>query len=84
MNKIGFVFAGILIIMGISTLLVTTVLNLVVPKMGRIAFQAAAAGSYTPNIYHINFTGVNVSAVGLIVGGTVLGYIFYKQEVSNL
>jgi len=80
MNKIGFVFSGIIIVLGISTLLGTTVLNLVVPKMGRIAFQAAANGSYTSSVYQIDFTGVNASAVGLIAGGTVLGYIFYKQE----
>lgn len=49
MNKIGFTFSGILTITGIITLLKTTLINLVMPKIGKVAFQFAMASSYSPN-----------------------------------
>lgn len=55
MNKIGFAFSGILVITGVITLLKTTIINLVMPKIGRAAFQAAMAGGYSPNDYLIDF-----------------------------
>jgi hypothetical protein len=83
MNKIGFAFSGILVIIGIITLLQTTIINLVMPKIGRAAFQCAMAGSYSPNDYHIDFLGINIAAVCLIIIGIVLGYIFYKKETGK-
>ncbi len=83
MNKIGFTFSGILVITGIITLLKTTIINLVMPQIGRAAFQCAMAGSYTPNEYHIDFIVINIVAVCLIVIGVVLGYIFYRKETGK-
>lgn len=83
MNKIGFAFSGLFVITGIVTLLMTTITNLVMPKIGRAAFQCAMAGSYTPNDYHIDFIVINIVAVCLIVIGSVLGYIFYKKETGK-
>jgi hypothetical protein len=80
MNKIGFTFSGILVITGIITLVQTTIINLVMPKIGRAAFQCAMAGSYSPNDYHINFLGVNIAAVCLVVIGIIFGYKCYKRE----
>lgn len=39
MNKIGFTFSGALVITGIITLLKTTIINLVMPKIGKVAFS---------------------------------------------
>jgi hypothetical protein len=50
------------------------------PKIGLAAFQAAMAGSYSPNEYHINFFGVNFVAIGLIIIGIVFGYRLYTSE----
>ena len=82
MNKIAFAFSGIFVITGVVTLLITTIINLVMPKIGRVAFQAAMAGSYSPNEYHINFLGVNFVAICLIIIGIVFGYKFYKSETK--
>jgi len=82
-NKIGFAFSGILVITGIITWLKTTMINLVMPQIGRVAFQSAMAGSYTPNEYHIDFIVINILAVGLIVIGSVSGYLFYRKETGK-
>ena len=79
MNKIGFTFSGIFVITGIITLLKTTIINLVIPQIGRAAFQFATAGSYNPDYYHINFSFVNIAAICLIVVGVVSGYKFFYR-----
>lgn len=80
MNKIGFTFSGILVITGIITLLNTTIINLIMPQIGKVAFQFATAGSYHPDYYHINFIFVNIAAICLIVVGVALGLKFYKTK----
>jgi len=82
-NIIGYAFSGLLVIAGITTLLKTTIINLVMPKIGRAAFQYAMAGSYSPNDYHINFLYVNIAAVLLIIGGIFFGYKCYKNEMEK-
>lgn len=82
MNKIGFAFSGMFVLTGVVTLLTTTIINLVMPQIGRVAFQSAMAGSYTPVDYHINFIMINIVAVCLIVIGFVFGYKFYKNETN--
>ncbi|MDD4730248.1 MAG: hypothetical protein PHN55_16035 [Dysgonamonadaceae bacterium] len=57
-----------------------TIINLVMPKIGKVAFQFAMAGSYSPNEYHINFLFVNIVAICLVVVGVALGYKFYKAK----
>lgn len=79
MNKIGFALSGVLVVIGIITLLKTTMINLVMPKIGKVAFQFAMAGSYSPNEYHINFLFVNIAAICLIIVGIGLGHKFYKM-----
>lgn len=80
MNKIGFAFSGIFVIIGVLTLLITKIINLVMPKIGQAAFQAAMAGSYSPSDYYINFLGVNFIAICMIIIGIVFGFRFYKSE----
>jgi len=80
MNKIGFAFSWIIVITGVITLLKTRIINLVMPKIGLTAFQVSMTGSYSINDYHIDFLGINIAAVCLIIIGVILGYIFYKKE----
>lgn len=79
MNKIGFAFSGALVLIGIITLIKTTLINLIMPQLGRIAFQSAMAGSYSPADYHINFLPINAVSIGLIVMGGFMAYKFYKS-----
>lgn len=83
MNKIGFFFSGSLVIIGMVTLLNTTIINLVMPQIGRAAFQVSTAGSYHPSYYHINFLFVNIAAICLVVVGVVLGYKFFRTSVTT-
>jgi len=80
MNKIGFTFSGLLVITGIVTILETTIINFVIPKMGRVAFQFAMAGSYNPYEYHIDFIVIDIIAVCLIAIGVGFGYLFFRTE----
>jgi len=83
MNKIGFIFAGIFTVTGVNTLLLTSIINLVMPKIGRVAFQIAAAGSYSPNDYHIDFIFVNIAAIVLVGFGILLGIKYYRKEEKS-
>ncbi len=57
----------------------TGLLNTVMPKIGKAAFQAAMAGSYSADDYVMDFTFINSSAVFLIVGGVYSAYLMYKK-----
>lgn len=45
------------------------------PVLGRMAYQAAAAGSYSPENYRLPLTGYYLIAAGLIVLGIVLAVL---------
>ncbi|GGM43665.1 hypothetical protein GCM10011351_32060 [Paraliobacillus quinghaiensis] len=79
MDKILFFFCNLIAVIGICILFITTILIEVVPMMGRVAFQAAMAGSYSPSDYTINFTVINLFAIILILVGVITGYKIYKR-----
>lgn len=80
MKKIAFLFSCLTIVLGIITIIITSILNKVMPKLGYIAFQAAAAGSYSEDFYKINFTFVNFLAVAMIIGGTAISIKMYLSS----
>ncbi len=82
MNKEGFVLSGIGAVIGIVTLIVTRIIQLVMPMLGRVAFQAAMKGSYTPGDYLIDFKGLQFGAIALIIISVVLCFKFYQKEVE--
>lgn len=79
MNKILFFFCNLISVIGICILFITNILNEVFPIMGRFAFQAAMAGSYSPSDYKVNFTVINLFAILMILVGVITGYILYKK-----
>ncbi len=79
MNKILFFFCNLIVIIGICTILTTSILNKVLPMLGKAAYQAAAAGSYLRSDYIMNFTTINIFAILLIAIGLVSSYKIYKQ-----
>lgn len=83
MNKIGFLLSGIISLIGLVTMILTKVVQLVMPYIGRAAFQAAAAGSYNPAHYNINFSFIQNSSIFLIILGIVLSVFFYRSESNN-
>lgn len=46
--------------------------------LGFAAYQAAAAGGYSPSDYVMNFIVINLFAILLILIGVVAGYKIYK------
>ncbi|MFC4403344.1 hypothetical protein [Gracilibacillus xinjiangensis] len=80
MNKILFFFCNLITVMGICILFITNILNKVFPMMGRVAFQAATAGGYSPSDYTVNFTVINIFAILLILVGVLTSYKIYKND----
>lgn len=77
MNRIGFLLSGLLSIIGIITLMVTSFTTKIIPKIGYMVYQSAAAGSYTPSNYAISFDYCNKIAIIAIIVGIVLSLFFY-------
>lgn len=82
MNKLMLKFSNTVVLIGICTLILTTLINLILPKLGYIAFQAAAKGSYTASDYLIHFKTLNIAAIILIILGLGLGHIVYRKELG--
>lgn len=80
MKKIVFIFSCLFILLGTITLITTSILNEVMPKLGYVAYQAAAAGSYGEVIYKMNFHFVNLLAVAMIIGGSVMSIKIYLSS----
>lgn len=56
-------------------------MNKVLPTLGYVAYQATAAGSYSPSDYVMNFIVINLFAILLIIIGLVTGYKIYKTSL---
>ncbi|MGM0421443.1 MAG: hypothetical protein ACQEQG_10725 [Bacillota bacterium] len=80
MNKEAFIISGIVGIIGLVTLILTRIIQLVMPILGRIAFQAAMAGSYSPSDYQIDFRMLQSGSFILIILAAVLCYRFYWRN----
>ena len=83
MKKTGFVMSCISTLLGAMTIIVTTVLNELIPKIGYAMYQSAAAGSYSQESYIMDFSFANLIAAVLIVGGLILGTYCFKSEKSK-
>jgi len=84
MKKTGFAMGCISTLLGAITIIITSVLNELIPKIGFAMYQSAAAGSYSQESYMMNFAFANVISAILIVGGLALGaYCFMSEKRSN-
>lgn len=71
MKKTAFIFSCLFIVLGIITMIITSILNEVIPKLGYVAFQAAARGEYSPTSYKMNFSFANFLASVMIIAGII-------------
>lgn len=78
MKKISLVFSCLSILAGAIVIILTSILNQVMPKLGYIAFQAHG-GSYSPGTYEMDFTVPNVIAVALIILGIIITVRIFTQ-----
>ncbi|MCL2352033.1 MAG: hypothetical protein FWC55_05820 [Firmicutes bacterium] len=80
MKKSGFIVSMIGILLGAATLVMTSVINEVTPKIALIVFQTTT-GSYTPIDFIMNFAFADTVAIVLIVCGLVFGaYCFVSEK----
>ena len=69
MKKTAYILGSIEIILGILLMCTHQIIQTVLPVLGRVAFQAAAAGSYSPRDYEVSMPLVIIAAVVLILAG---------------
>ena len=69
MKKSVYIMSSIEIIAGAVILAICSIVKTTLPVLGRVAYQAAAAGSYSPLSYDVSFTFANMIAVLLIIVG---------------
>ena len=83
MQKAAYIIGSIEIIIGIILMSTTSIIKQVMPLLGRVAYQAAAAGSYSASNYEMSFPFATVASIALIVlGGVQVCYfgIIKKDE----
>lgn len=82
MKRTVYIIGSIETVLGLLILCCTSVLNQVMPALGRVAFQAAAAGSYSPRDYEMSFALPNAIAVLLILLGVgqIIYFAFFRKD----
>lgn len=70
MKKAAYILGSLEIMIGILLLCANTIIKSVMPVLGRVAYQAAAAGSYSPRDYAVSMPLLIVSAIFLILIGS--------------
>lgn len=69
MKQSVYIMSSVEIVIGALILSITSIIKNVLPVLGRVAYQAAAAGSYSPRDYNVSFALATTIAVLLIVIG---------------
>ncbi|MEG0913980.1 MAG: hypothetical protein RSG53_10295 [Oscillospiraceae bacterium] len=82
MKKSIYILGSVEIVIGSVLLCISSIIKETLPILGRIAYQAAAAGSYNPNDYTVSFLFANVIAVLLMIAGIV--QIVYQYKKSDI
>jgi len=80
MTRIGFTGGIISVLLGVITLITTSSINEIMPKIARIVFMTTT-GSYSDVDYRMNFSYVNTIAFILIIVGIIFGaYCFISEN----
>ena len=83
MRKAGFIGSVVSVLFGAALLVTTSVINEVMPIIGRLAFQRAVSGSYSTADYIMNFSFADTAAVILIVFGLIFGVYCFVSEIRS-
>lgn len=71
MKRTAYILGSIEIILGILLMCTHQIIQTVLPVLGRVAYQAVAAGSYSPRDYEVSMPLVIIAAVVLVLAGIV-------------
>lgn len=80
MKKTMYVFGSIEIVCGLILLAVIDIMKASFPLWGRIAYQNAAAGGYTPNDYAFSVPAATTIAIAFLVVGAIQLIIAFLQK----
>lgn len=69
MKQSVYIMSSVEMLVGALILSITSIIKNVLPVLGRVAYQAAAAGSYSSMDYKTSFAFANTIAVLLIIVG---------------
>ena len=69
MKQSVYIMSSVEIVIGALILSITSIIKNVLPVLGRVAYQSAAAGSYNPSDYTASFPLATTIAVLLIIVG---------------
>lgn len=82
MKKTAYILGSVEVMLGVLLCCITSIIKKVLPVLGRVAYQAAAAGSYDPSNYDVSFTGVTFASIILIIAGIaqICYFAFSKRD----
>ena len=83
MKKAGFIGSFVSILLGALTLIITSIMNKLLPQIAYMEFQKLASGSYSQERYMMDFIFADTIAVILIAGGFVFGMYCFKSEMRS-
>lgn len=80
LKKTVYILGSIEILSGVLVLCIISLIKNTLPALGRVAYQAAAAGSYSATDYAAAFPLATVLSVLLICAGLIqIVYFFFKR-----
>ncbi|WP_339260597.1 hypothetical protein MKY85_11965 [Paenibacillus sp. FSL R5-0749] len=82
MKHLQSIFSLLFIMLGIVIITISKMIEEVIPKLGYAAFQSAAAGSYTPSDYQVNFE-LNYWIGAICILGGVICIVARMNWVQN-
>lgn len=83
MKKEVYILGSVEILVGVLLLRFVSMIKEILPILGRIAYQSAAAGSYSPGDYTTSFLFVTVISILLIAAGAAqIIYQFQKKTAD--
>ncbi|WFR61698.1 hypothetical protein P9222_25430 [Paenibacillus amylolyticus] len=82
MKHVHIIFSWLFIMLGIVIITISKMIEEVIPKLGYAAFQSAAAGSYTPSDYQVNFE-LNYWIGAICILGGIISILARMNWIQN-
>lgn len=81
MKKTAYIFGSIEMILGLLIIAGTSLLKEIMPMLGWVAYQAAAAGGYSSENYQMSCaTAMNIAIVLIVIGVIQMVYAFLSRK----
>lgn len=84
MRIAAFIMSACFAVFGVGMIALGLLVQAVLPKFGRIAFQAAARGEFSENDYYLNINAYYIIAAACMIGGLVSSGTLYGQAGKHI